>query len=289
MLNNLCFSEYPTSPLSAMPMSPFNSDKSVGASLRGRGISSTGLSTFAWCPAICCYRKPKCFLVVLALALISFLSIAIMYNKQCAPFIQNCPESLSHRSNGVRHPNPITNLSQGRRIQTELEEEPNPPHSSIASRQNSLVDELIRLNKNTGVSVENLINYTSIQQNGMQFKIAQNDVMVFLHIQKTGGTTFERHLVRDIDLEAPCKCIHTSKKRRKKLEFDDYGYRKKWFAGRCDCFRPSTNTNLALTRSSWLFSRYNTGWKCGLHADWTELTECVDSYLDAEEGVTNRR
>merc|ERR1719266_1176272 len=214
-------------------MSPFNSDKSVGASLRGRGISSTGFSTFAWCPAICCYRKPKCFLVVLALALISFLSIAIMYNKQCAPFIQNCPESLSHRSNGVRHPNPISNLSQGRRIQTELEEEPNPPHSSIASRQNSLVDELIRLNKNTGVSVENLINYTSIQQNGIEFKIDQNDVMVFLHIQKTGGTTFERHLVQDIDLEAPCTC---RKKKRKKIVWDAEGSSRKWFAGGCECF-----------------------------------------------------
>ena len=25
----------------------------------------------------------------------------------------------------------------------------------------------------------------------------------------------------------------------------------------------------------WLFSRYSTGWKCGLHADYTELTECL--------------
>ena len=110
--------------------------------------------------------------------------------------------------------------------------------------------------------------------------------MVFLHIQKTGGTTFERHLVRDIDLEAPCTC--RKKKRRKKLYFDEYGNRKKWFAGGCECFRPNSNTK-SHTKSTWLFSRYNTGWKCGLHADWTELTECVDSYLDAEEGVNNRR
>lgn len=34
---------------------------------------------------------------------------------------------------------------------------------------------------------------------------------------------------------------------------------------RCYCFRPNRNEN-------WLFSRYSTGWKCGLHADWTELT-----------------
>ena len=30
---------------------------------------------------------------------------------------------------------------------------------------------------------------------------------------------------------------------------------------------------------NWLFSRYSTGWKCGLHPDWTELTGCVDTYL----------
>ena len=24
-----------------------------------------------------------------------------------------------------------------------------------------------------------------------------------------------------------------------------------------------------------MFSRYSTGWKCGLHADFTELTECL--------------
>jgi len=27
------------------------------------------------------------------------------------------------------------------------------------------------------------------------------------------------------------------------------------------------------------------GWKCGLHADWTELTECVDDYLNSKEGT----
>ena len=30
---------------------------------------------------------------------------------------------------------------------------------------------------------------------------------------------------------------------------------------------------------NWLFSRYSTGWKCGLHPDWTELVGCVDAYL----------
>uniref|UniRef100_A0A182HKW6 Heparan-sulfate 6-O-sulfotransferase n=1 Tax=Anopheles arabiensis TaxID=7173 RepID=A0A182HKW6_ANOAR len=51
---------------------------------------------------------------------------------------------------------------------------------------------------------------------------------------------------------------------------------------RCYCFRPHRNEN-------WLFSRYSTGWKCGLHADWTELTGCVDQELDKNEGETAKR
>lgn len=38
-----------------------------------------------------------------------------------------------------------------------------------------------------------------------------------------------------------------------------------------------------------MFSRYSTGWKCGLHADWTELTSCVDQELDRNEGETAKR
>lgn len=51
---------------------------------------------------------------------------------------------------------------------------------------------------------------------------------------------------------------------------------------RCHCFRSHRNEN-------WLFSRYSTGWKCGLHADWTELTSCVDPELDKNEGETAKR
>lgn len=73
---------------------------------------------------------------------------------------------------------------------------------------------------------------------------------------------FGKHLVRDLDLQRPCSC-----QRRRK---------------RCFCFRPNRNEN-------WLFSRYSTGWKCGLHADWTELTGCVDGELNKIEGNVKRR
>ncbi|KAJ8030605.1 Heparan-sulfate 6-O-sulfotransferase 2 [Holothuria leucospilota] len=95
------------------------------------------------------------------------------------------------------------------------------------------------------------------------FDISGNDVMVFLHIQKTGGTTFGKHLVHDLDLETPCQC---AKGRR-----------------RCPCLRKNSKTEV------WQFSRFSVGWACGLHADWTELQSCVPWYLNKKEGKITRR
>lgn len=48
---------------------------------------------------------------------------------------------------------------------------------------------------NAGLSYEDVLN------DDFQFDMDGHDVMVFLHIQKTGGTSFGRHLVRDLDLK----------------------------------------------------------------------------------------
>ena len=106
------------------------------------------------------------------------------------------------------------------------------------------------------------LSYDDVLNENFQFDINAHDVMVFLHIQKTGGTSFGKHLVQDLDLQKPCSC-----------------YRKR---KRCYCFRPNRNEN-------WLFSRYSTGWKCGLHADWTELTSGVDAEFDKNEGDSVKR
>ncbi|NXG54640.1 H6ST2 sulfotransferase, partial [Hemiprocne comata] len=93
------------------------------------------------------------------------------------------------------------------------------------------------------------------------FNIKGGDLIVFLHIQKTGGTTFGRHLVRNIQLEQPCECRAGQKK--------------------CTCHRPGK-------RETWLFSRFSTGWSCGLHADWTELTNCPPSVVGSKKEVRLR-
>ncbi|KAB0797529.1 hypothetical protein PPYR_08522 [Photinus pyralis] len=115
---------------------------------------------------------------------------------------------------------------------------------------------LSHLNSKNGLSYDEMIN------DEFAFDMDSHDVMVFLHMQKTGGTSFGKHLVHDLDLKRPCTCPIVRK--------------------RCYCFRPHSN-------QSWLFSRYTTGWKCGLHADWTELTSCVDEKLDEMEGHIARR
>ncbi|XP_076015791.1 heparan-sulfate 6-O-sulfotransferase 2 [Genypterus blacodes] len=104
-------------------------------------------------------------------------------------------------------------------------------------------------------------NFTKADLNRVvDFNIKGDDVIVFLHIQKTGGTTFGRHLVRNIQLERPCEC-HAGQKK-------------------CTCYRPGK-------METWLFSRFSTGWSCGLHADWTELTSCVPSRMDTKETLPN--
>ncbi|GFY42036.1 heparan-sulfate 6-O-sulfotransferase 1-B [Trichonephila inaurata madagascariensis] len=114
------------------------------------------------------------------------------------------------------------------------------------------------------VDVHDKLSFDELIRSDFHFDIKGSDVIVFLHIQKTGGTSFGRHLVRDLDLEQPCQC----RKGRKK----------------CRCYRPDSDDKY------WLFSRYSTGWKCGLHADWTELTNCVESAMDqTEKGSAKRR
>uniref|UniRef100_H2ZFL4 Heparan-sulfate 6-O-sulfotransferase n=1 Tax=Ciona savignyi TaxID=51511 RepID=H2ZFL4_CIOSA len=83
------------------------------------------------------------------------------------------------------------------------------------------------------------------------FDINSTDVIVDLHIQKTSGSAFGRHLVHDLKLVSKCKGL--SKKIHR-------------------CLRPVGQDE------GWLFSRFTTGWMCGVHAGWTSLTECVPEF-----------
>ena len=87
------------------------------------------------------------------------------------------------------------------------------------------------------------------------FNINGHDIMVFLHIQKTGGTSFGKNLVKNLHLERKCdKVVKLNAK------------------SRFMCKRPDSD-------EFWLYSRYSTGWVCGLHADWTTWTTCLPKLL----------
>ena len=94
------------------------------------------------------------------------------------------------------------------------------------------------------------------------FNITGHDVVVFLHIQKTGGTYFGKNLVRNLVLER--QCLRTEQTKTTKARFE--------------CKRPNSD-------EIWLYSRYSTGWLCGLHADWTTLASCVPKVLKSHMGI----
>lgn len=98
------------------------------------------------------------------------------------------------------------------------------------------------------------------------FNSSGTDTFVFLHMQKTGGTTLGIRLVKDI-VHLKCEKVPGRK--------------------RSQCRRPDIQSDAALP-STWIFSRYSTGWVCGLHADWTELRDCVAGKLNVLNGKRNR-
>lgn len=102
-------------------------------------------------------------------------------------------------------------------------------------------------------SSDSWISFDCIHNEGRKFNISAKDFIVLLHIQKTGGTAFEKHLVYDLELETPCECFETKR--------------------RCMCRREGFNSSDHGT--TWLISRFSTGWLCGLHPDWTEIRSCL--------------
>ena len=122
-----------------------------------------------------------------------------------------------------------------------------------------------------------IVNETEMDMAVHKFDMRGNDVMVFLHIQKTGGTQFGLQLVNNLDIKRPCVCwrrrSHNLRTKATKL-----GKNRRV----CQCYRPGS-------KKIWLFSRHHLGWPCGVHADWTEHHECVPKYMNKREGRNPKR
>jgi len=111
-----------------------------------------------------------------------------------------------------------------------------------------------------------------LSDGGSSFNSSGTDTLVFLHIQKTGGTTLGRRFVDDI---VHHKCTKIKHKKR------SYCPRPLVKSTSLSAIQPSQS-------STWIFSRYSTGWVCGLHADWTELKPCVAPKLNELHGARER-
>ena len=83
-------------------------------------------------------------------------------------------------------------------------------------------------------------------------------VIVFLHIQKTGGSFFEDSLVNNImNYSCPGEKILS---------------RKNIWRNHHRCFKPDSEQN-------WIFTRRTVGWPCGVHVDYTTLGPCARNAL----------
>lgn len=131
-------------------------------------------------------------------------------------------------------------------------------------------------------SLKVFLHIQKVRNSSQSFYIVGLLIICFALFQ-TGGTSFGKHLVRDLDLKVSGNSFKPSS--QSSTFYRPFPQRKctcQRKKKRCYCFRPNRNEN-------WLFSRYSTGWRCGLHADWTELTGCVDQELDKNEGETAKR
>ena len=99
------------------------------------------------------------------------------------------------------------------------------------------------------------------------------DTLVFIHIQKTGGSNLDRNIIKNLLIQKRNKwhkaCLlksifeNKNKTISKKRKFKNYS-----------CPR---DVEIA-TSENWYFSRQTYGWICGLHADYTRLAECVEQF-----------
>lgn len=97
----------------------------------------------------------------------------------------------------------------------------------------------------------------------INFNKDAGDVFSFVHVQKTGGTTIEKHLVFNIE-NSNCECRDSKKPS-------------------CMCYRKDV-------REIWLVCRYiQPKWPCGLHPDFATLRECTPKLFNTKYENRKRR
>jgi heparan sulfate 6-O-sulfotransferase HS6ST1 len=209
-----------------------------------------------------------------------------------------------HLKNGLTHQNTQLNLKDN-----ELNKSDQLISLKKKTRLINLIDQSNELNLR--LKYLNLINHSSINQSFLnlyqvsydqihsenvdfKFNLYKNDVLIFLHIQKTGGTSFGIRLVHDLLLDKPCECFENRKhcsclRPTLKNKFNELKNQTTKLINFTQKKNNTTIENDEIKSKFWLFSRYSTGWVCGLHADWTQLNWCVNDALNRLEKVKLKR
>jgi len=130
---------------------------------------------------------------------------------------------------------------------------------------------------------ENFYIYSQFEvKSSIDFNI-DRDVLVFVHIQKTGGSDFDRNIVKNLLVRTNKKwkraCNFNMNKTLKrnnsvlntKLNFLNKKVKFKKFS----CPRTKALENQDI---NWYFSRQTFGWACGLHPDYTMLKTCTKKF-----------
>jgi hypothetical protein len=100
-------------------------------------------------------------------------------------------------------------------------------------------------------------------------------VLVFLHIQKTGGSDFDRSIVRHLQVlnkttqTWKLACEKTNQTSNQTATIKNIKFKK--FV----CKREKINKNEEI---NWYFSRQTFGWICGLHPDYNDVKQCVRKF-----------
>ena len=109
---------------------------------------------------------------------------------------------------------------------------------------------------------------------------ASRQIIVFIHIQKTGGSSFLAHLTSSMTVDGAPMCTTPSEWLKNVLN------RKKDFV-----ICPLERNDLANFKDlpeMWLASERTYGWICGVHPFMFEMTPCLRHYLNVKYGEKKR-
>lgn len=123
------------------------------------------------------------------------------------------------------------------------------------------------------VKIKSVTNYGHSNLKKMDFDYKKH-ILAFVHIQKTGGSNFDRNVIKHLLVKtnspntwaSACHLVNNrtaASRAFKKNKFKNY-----------QCTLRDATGSL----KNWYFSRQTFGWICGLHADYSELKKCVPKF-----------